>query len=232
MPSATAKLPQTLFSLLTATLLAIGCSDSTAPSSAESAAGSPAKQSPSETAPEPGPAPTLDRPAPGSAAVTDGKMSLYTRYGARWNSTYTLGPGVVNVPTQAVSCLGHILGLDPVTVGATGGKSVVFSQKVIQQVWFYRWNGSAWVAGTPVRQDLELPSSQFGLVEPGKVFSAVAAAGTRGYYYWAVMRLDWYIRTTNGLVWTATQSFTFDSARDYYAALGSVAGPGGYCKAG
>jgi hypothetical protein len=239
MSSVHSKLAQALVPLLTVSLLAMGCNDSTAPSSGDTAASQPAAQppaAPSEASAGSGQVPThaaseapkVNRGNPLDTATSGLKPAFLTRSNASYNPNWTTGMPTVRVPLGAVQCVANLLGTAGIDVSATGGKSIVFNQHVVGETWFYRWNGTAWVAKPVIRTDLALHggmlAAPFGTV-PGTSLGMVYSG-----YYSAVTKLTWFIQLNDGRwVQTATATYSFDRASDYAVALGATAGPG-YCK--
>ena len=243
MSSVNSKLAQALVPLLTVSLLAAGCGDSTAPSSGGAAASQPAAQSPAAPpaagtseadgnvpAPATGDAPKVNRGNPLDTATSRLKPAFLTVSSQWYDPNWTLAMPTVVKRTGTVQCVLNLVGSAGITVSATGGRSIVFSQRVMRETWFYKWNGTAWAPFPVIRTYLQLPS-QF-LAEP---FGTVAG-GSLGLvypgYYTAVTRLTWYVILNDGrLVRTATVTWSFDKMSDYAADAGATAGPGGYCKA-
>jgi hypothetical protein len=226
--------------MITVSLLAMGCDDSTGPSSGETTTSRPAAEAPTSPG---GPfagsgqvpdhvsaeAPKLLRGNPLDTATSGVRPAFLTRSNATYNPNWTTGMPTVRIPLGAVQCVANIVGTAGIDVSATGGKSILFNQHVVGETWFYRWNGTAWASYPVKRTELALhgtmlaapfgtvPGTSLGLVYPG--------------YYSAITRLTWFAQLNDGRwVQTATATYSFDKASDYAVALGATAGPG-YCKA-
>jgi hypothetical protein len=257
MSSVHSKLAQALVPLLTVSLLAMGCNDSTAPSSGETAASQPAAQSPAESQPAAQPptsasdtsagrgqapmadtslAPTVHWPAPGDSANSSPKLSFLVRTDER-RSPWATSSGWVNVAAGAARCSGGLLrwvevaGID---VGRTGGPSGGLDQYVTAVVGFYRHNGTSWVlqsstyAGVMIRAAYP-PSLPALWTRLPAIPSAQLPAGA----YKVTVRFIWqaYVNASVGWVWTAQADYDFNAQRDYSAGYNARTYPG-YCTIG
>ena len=222
------KLAQALFPMLTAALLAVGCSDSTGPSKEESSTkAAPETPAPSGQTTTPSedksgaPAPTLEKvPAAGDSASSAGSA---LRLRASWiDRRYTTQPGIVYIPRGSAICFSSprepgILTVQGINITITGGLSALYPQSTTAEVWFYRWNGSSWVyqAGAKVstRMDLNatIPTTHF-------------LANQHGHYR-VMVRLTQYANIA-GWVKTAVTQYDFDGQAEYTGNMGF--GPG-YC---
>lgn len=236
MSTVNAKLTQALFPLLTATLLATACSDSTAPSPGEGAAGGSPAQLPADKGgtsagrdqlPNPvlGEAPSVTEPITGDTATSRIRPSFLVRSGG-WGSAYAPYPGGVVSPAGAVGCLGGFMSLVDIRVSTTVGYSGLREQYVVGEAFYYRRYGNTWVAQQMMRADAWLPTARpFAPLVQNDPFMA----STPGDYK-VVLRLTWYFRANDGR-WVASAGITlnFNALRDYQGAIGATAGPG-YCR--
>ena len=211
MSSVHSKFAQALVPLLTVSLLAMGCDDSTAPSSGETAASQPAAQSPAGSQPaaptsagetsagsgqttmaDTSTAPTVNWPAPGD--TTTGSLrssSVRPAFYTQQNSAPTAVGKVGTVSPTGVSCFGapgRTLVPGQIFVSRSTGFSFYLDQRVVRKAWIYRWNANTrtWVAQpSPSVASLDLPARlSFGLptILSGYIPESYVGAPSAGYY--------------------------------------------------
>jgi hypothetical protein len=223
-------------------LLGTACSDATAPTGSSGSA-EPIRDG--ATAPQAAPAdapvaetPGLDKapirtlPQP-NEATSSLKPSLARRTYAT-GSQYAPGPGFVGVPKPAVVCASPplttsrsigVAGIEVYRSGGVSARSPYTEQWVTADVWFYRSNGTAWVAQRVVSAQANLG---------GSLPPLSATLSTANYYpsgpgaYTVSVRMTWWAKFNGTWVKTAVGDYALDLQSEYLP-MGGTTGPG-YCR--
>jgi hypothetical protein len=198
-------------------LASTACTDATGPTAAGSA---PVRAADSSTS-----SPTLPREGGDQAVPTTPKTSFLVSTGVHiYSSAYANQvPGRVTYSPPSV--VGGAMGSKTISVGSiTIGdlpntlRSVQTSARTDFYLW--RYNGSSWVkVGTRTATSMFPWNVKGSLATPVVTFSSLATG-----YYAVTFNITWLLTWYDDPV--LTQSFSFNSASDYYGWFGAKAGPG------